>query len=109
MDRHVAHPLQPGGCSRIVGQRGDSPVSPRACRACKIAAPLHRRLETSVIRLARIAALAALCSVTLTAVHAADYPVRPVKWVVPYPPAGTTDVLARIVAQWLTEKLGQPF
>jgi len=41
--------------------------------------------------------------------HAADYPARPVKWVVPYPPAGTTDVLARIVAQWLTEKLGQPF
>jgi len=40
---------------------------------------------------------------------AADYPTRPVKWVVPYPPAGTTDVLARIVAQWLTEKLGQPF
>ena len=40
---------------------------------------------------------------------AADYPTRPVKWVVPYPPAGTTDVLARIVAQWLTEKMGQPF
>jgi tripartite-type tricarboxylate transporter receptor subunit TctC len=28
---------------------------------------------------------------------------------VPYPPAGTTDVLARIVAQWLTEKMGQTF
>jgi tripartite-type tricarboxylate transporter receptor subunit TctC len=40
---------------------------------------------------------------------AADYPVRPVKWIVPYPPAGTTDVLARIIAQWLSEKLGQPF
>jgi tripartite-type tricarboxylate transporter receptor subunit TctC len=40
---------------------------------------------------------------------AADYPSKPVKWIVPYPPAGTTDVLARIVAQWLTEKLGQPF
>jgi tripartite-type tricarboxylate transporter receptor subunit TctC len=40
---------------------------------------------------------------------AADYPVRPVKFVVPYAPAGTTDVLARIVAQWLTEKMGQPF
>ena len=38
---------------------------------------------------------------------AADYPTRPVKRIVPYPPAGTTDVLARIVAQWLTEKLGQ--
>ena len=30
-------------------------------------------------------------------------------WVVPYPPAGTTDVLARIVAQWLSEKMGQQF
>ena len=37
-----------------------------------------------------------------------DYPSRPIKWIVPYPPAGTTDVLARIIAQWLTEKLGQP-
>lgn len=41
--------------------------------------------------------------------QAADYPSKPVKWIVPYPPAGTTDVLARIVAQWLTEKMGQPF
>src|SRR3954470_6760200 len=40
---------------------------------------------------------------------ASDYPNRPVKWVVPYPPGGTTDVLARIVAQWLSEKMGQPF
>jgi tripartite-type tricarboxylate transporter receptor subunit TctC len=40
---------------------------------------------------------------------ALDYPTRPVKLVVPYTPAGTTDVLARIVAQWLTEKMGQSF
>ena len=40
---------------------------------------------------------------------AADYPNRPVKWIVPYPPGGTTDVLARIMAQWLGEKLGQSF
>jgi tripartite-type tricarboxylate transporter receptor subunit TctC len=40
---------------------------------------------------------------------AADYPVHPVKWVVGYPPGGTTDVLARIIAQWLTEKMGQAF
>jgi tripartite-type tricarboxylate transporter receptor subunit TctC len=61
-----------------------------------------------MIRLAHIAALlAALAPATHTL--AADYPTKPVKWVVPYPPAGTTDVLARIVAQWLTEKMGQPF
>lgn len=39
--------------------------------------------------------------------QASDYPNRPIKWVVPYPPGGTTDVLARIVAQYLTEKLNQ--
>ncbi|NDG41439.1 MAG: tripartite tricarboxylate transporter substrate binding protein [Betaproteobacteria bacterium] len=55
----------------------------------------------------RVACLLAL-AIALPA-HAADYPVKPVKWVVPYPPAGTTDVLARIIAQWLSEKMGQPF
>src|SRR5438067_5962144 len=38
---------------------------------------------------------------------AADYPTHPVKWVVPYPPGGTTDLLARLTAQWLSENLGQ--
>ena len=38
---------------------------------------------------------------------AADYPSRPIKWIVGYPPGGTTDVLARLMAQTLTEKLGQ--
>jgi tripartite-type tricarboxylate transporter receptor subunit TctC len=62
-------------------------------------------------RLPRIAAAVLSCVAFALplAAHAADYPTRPVKWIVPYPPAGTTDVLARIVAQWLTEKLGQPF
>jgi tripartite-type tricarboxylate transporter receptor subunit TctC len=40
---------------------------------------------------------------------AADYPSRPIRWIVGYPPGGTTDVLARIIAQWLTEHMGQPF
>jgi tripartite-type tricarboxylate transporter receptor subunit TctC len=40
---------------------------------------------------------------------AADYPTRPVHWIVPYPPAGTTDILARLVGQYLSEHLGQQF
>src|SRR5712675_1571923 len=40
---------------------------------------------------------------------AADYPTRAVKWVVPYPPGGTTDVLARMMSQWLSDKMGQSF
>ena len=60
--------------------------------------------------LPRLCAFAALCLAAAAPVaHAADYPTRPVKFVVPYPPAGTTDVLARIVAQWLSEKMGQSF
>lgn len=40
---------------------------------------------------------------------AADYPSRPVKWVVGYPPGGATDILARLIGQRLSEKLGQQF
>jgi tripartite-type tricarboxylate transporter receptor subunit TctC len=62
-----------------------------------------------LIRIARILALALIPAALAPVALAADYPNKPVKWVVPYPPAGTTDVLARIVAQWLGEKMGQPF
>jgi tripartite-type tricarboxylate transporter receptor subunit TctC len=40
---------------------------------------------------------------------AQDYPNRPVRWLVGYPAGGTTDILARIVGQRLSEKLGQQF
>jgi tripartite-type tricarboxylate transporter receptor subunit TctC len=38
-----------------------------------------------------------------------NYPNRPVRWIVPYPPAGTTDILARVTSQWLTQRTGQQF
>lgn len=39
----------------------------------------------------------------------AQYPDKPVKIIVPYPPAGTTDILARLIGQRLTERMKQPF
>ena len=61
-------------------------------------------------RIVRSLAFALLATVAaLGTASAQEYPTRPVKWIVPYPPGGTTDVLARIIAQWLSEKMGQQF
>ena len=40
---------------------------------------------------------------------AADYPTKPVRFVVPYPPGGATDILARLIGQTLSERTGQTF
>jgi tripartite-type tricarboxylate transporter receptor subunit TctC len=55
--------------------------------------------------------LSALLSASLgfAGARAQDYPAKPVKWVVPYTPAGTTDILARIMGQYLSDRLGQQF
>src|ERR1700752_1556586 len=39
--------------------------------------------------------------------RAESYPQRPIRWVVGFPPGGSTDIVARIIAPWLSERLGQ--
>jgi tripartite-type tricarboxylate transporter receptor subunit TctC len=41
--------------------------------------------------------------------RAQSYPSRPVRVIVPFAPAGDTDFLARLIGQWPSERLGQPF
>ena len=59
-------------------------------------------------RLLQLAALAALPATT-TMAQAQSYPAKPVRFVVSFPPGGPNDILGRIVAGWLSQKLGQPF
>jgi tripartite-type tricarboxylate transporter receptor subunit TctC len=40
---------------------------------------------------------------------AQTYPSRAVRWIIGFPPGGTTDIAARIMCQWLSERFNQPF
>jgi tripartite-type tricarboxylate transporter receptor subunit TctC len=46
---------------------------------------------------------------TASAQAATAYPAQPVRWVVPYTAGGATDVLSRLICQFLSDRLGQPF
>jgi tripartite-type tricarboxylate transporter receptor subunit TctC len=64
------------------------------------------KLSTNLLR------LSVLCLLALAGTDRAsalDYPTKPVRWVVPYPPGGATDIVARIMGQWLSERLGKQF
>jgi tripartite-type tricarboxylate transporter receptor subunit TctC len=43
----------------------------------------------------------------LRTAQAIDYPTRPIRWIIGFPPGGGADVVARIMGGWLSERLGQ--
>jgi len=56
-----------------------------------------------------LALTAAVALLAAAPAAAQNYPTKPVKFVTPYPPGGTTDILARLVGTKLQQTLGQPF
>ena len=56
-----------------------------------------------------LAAGAAALPVAARNAWALDYPTRPVRIIVGFPAGGPTDIFARLMGQWLSQRLGQPF
>jgi tripartite-type tricarboxylate transporter receptor subunit TctC len=59
-------------------------------------------------RLLQLAAGAAALSAMAQAARAQSYPTRPVRLIVGFPAGGVGDVLARLIGQWLSDRIGQP-
>jgi tripartite-type tricarboxylate transporter receptor subunit TctC len=59
-----------------------------------------------LLRLLGAAGAASGCAATA---RGQSYPSRPVRWIVPFPAGGTTDLVARLMAQWLSARLHQQF
>ena len=57
----------------------------------------------------RLAGAAAILPAVSRRTSAFDYPARPVRIIVGYPPGSGPDIEARLIGQWLSEQLGQPF
>ena len=61
------------------------------------------------MRITRRAAIAGALLPFAARAQAPEWPSRPVRFIVPYPPGGPTDIMGRIVAQAVQGPLGQPF
>lgn len=74
---------------------------------CRVAAPVSRRRAVSVLALPAVAALV-FSAVGSVAAQTGDWPSKPIRLIVNFPPGSSPDIVGRAVAQPLSQALGQP-
>src|SRR5216683_2893763 len=89
-------------------------VSSWAAEPCNPYRVCGRHATVDAMKLSRrqlqlLAAGAAALPITTRIARAQAYPSRPVRWLVGYAPGGGNDIVARLMGQWFSERLGQPF
>src|SRR3569833_857120 len=80
-----------------------------ASRLAKIAAIMEERMTIHRRDFLQSTMGAAVLPATAHGAWAETYPARPVRSVVPVAPGGANDVTARLIGQWLSQRLGQQF
>jgi tripartite-type tricarboxylate transporter receptor subunit TctC len=96
----------PAKASSIRYQTADETIITRVRRI----APAREGIMSRMKAFRKIVVCVGALSAALTGqVSAQEYPTRPVRVIVGFPPGGPTDILARLMGQWLSDRLGQPF
>src|SRR3954454_9796894 len=74
----------------------------------RIAAPSHAAALRTRRAFVQAMAGAGASAVIPRLATAQAYPTKPLRWIVGFPPGGGADIVSRIMAPWLAERLGQP-
>src|SRR5262245_2198159 len=80
-----------------------------APKLCAVREHRHSTMELPRRRFLHLAVGAIALPTASRFARAQAYPARPVRWIVGYAAGGGNDIAARLMGQWLAERLGQPF
>jgi len=103
-------PADRKGSRQLTPKAVNAPPSARLLKRCSFVVPVvGAAMKIQRRQFLRLAADAAAVPAISRIASAQTYPTKPVRIIVGFAPAGVADILARLIGQWVSERLGQPF